>query len=45
MPMVVGKKKNLQVLSSFYVVKGREANIKHLGDHNLHGSLDILSLH
>jgi Leucine-rich repeat (LRR) protein len=41
MPMDVGKLKNLQVLSSFYVEKGCEANIQQLGELNLHGALSI----
>lgn len=34
----------LQVLSSFYVDKGSEANIQQIGEFNLHGILSILEL-
>ncbi|KAJ1413511.1 P-loop containing nucleoside triphosphate hydrolase [Sesbania bispinosa] len=44
MPKQFGKLKNLQVLSSFYVGKDTESNIKELGELNLHGRLEILEL-
>ena len=45
MPMQIDRLKNLQVLSSFYVSKDSESNVKQLGDLNLHGDLSILELH
>ncbi|KAG4991003.1 hypothetical protein JHK87_024460 [Glycine soja] len=41
MPMHLGKLKNLQVLSSFYVGTTTEFGIQQLGELNLHGRLSI----
>ncbi|CAK8561099.1 unnamed protein product [Lathyrus sativus] len=44
MPRDMEKLKNLHVLSSFYVEKGSEANIKQLGELNLHEKFSISNL-
>lgn len=44
MPIQMDRLQNLQVLSSFYVDKGSESNVKQLGDLNLHGDLSIFEL-